>query len=87
MGSGQVLVAAGRERESMKRHAEGMLWVVSFVSLIVTAMTTTKAYLPDIAIVWVVSSVIVIPLHFYKAWRRWLGVANKRECPPRFDTR
>jgi hypothetical protein len=56
-----------------------MLWVVSFVSLIVAAMTTPKAYLPVIAIVWIVSSVVVILLHFYKAWRRWLGVANKQE--------
>ena len=29
----------------MKRHGEGMLWAVSLLSLIVAAMTTTKAYL------------------------------------------
>jgi hypothetical protein len=37
----------------MKRHSEGMLWAVSLLSLIVAAMTSTKAYLPVIAIVWV----------------------------------
>ena len=63
----------------MKRHSEGMLWAVSFLSLIVAAMTTTRAYLLVVAIVWVVSSVIVIPLHFYKAWRRWADVPNKRQ--------
>ncbi len=63
----------------MKRHSEGMLWAVSLLSLIVAAMTSTKAYLPVIAIVWVVSSVIVTPLHFYKAWRRWADVPNSRQ--------
>jgi cation transport ATPase len=65
--------------DEMKRHREGVLWAVSLLSLIAAAMTTTKAYLLVIAIVWVVSSVIVIPLHFYKAWRRWREVPNKRE--------
>ncbi|MFZ1133152.1 MAG: hypothetical protein WBV31_02400 [Terriglobales bacterium] len=63
----------------MKHHVEGMLWAVSLLSLIVAAMTTTKAYLLVVAVVWVVSSVTVIPLHFCKAWRRWREVPNKRE--------
>jgi cation transport ATPase len=63
----------------MKHHAEEMLWVIWFLSLMVAAMTTTKAYLSVIAIVWVVSSAAVIPLHFYKAWRRWREVPNTRE--------
>jgi uncharacterized membrane-anchored protein len=63
----------------MKHHVEGMLWAVSLLSLIVAAMTTTKAYLLIVAIVWVVSSVTVIPLHFRKAWRRWREAPNKRE--------
>ena len=63
----------------MKRHVEGMLWVVSFLSLIVAAMTTDKSYLMALAVLWVVSSMIVIPLHFYKARRRLSQVVNKRQ--------
>jgi hypothetical protein len=63
----------------MKRHCEGILWAVSLLSLIVAAMTTTKAYLLIVAVVWIASSVIVIPLHFYRAWRRWAGVTNPRQ--------
>ncbi len=62
----------------MRRHVEGMLWVVSFLSLIVAAMTTNRAFLVVIAIVWVLSTVIVIPLHFVRAWRRWPKASNKR---------
>jgi len=62
----------------MKHHVESMLWVVSFVSLIVAAMTTTRTYLALLACIWVLSSVVVIPLHFYKAWRRWPNAPNKR---------
>jgi hypothetical protein len=56
-----------------------MLWVVSFLSLIAAAMTTGKSYLVVLAVTWIVSSTIVIPLHFYKAWRRLSQVANKRQ--------
>jgi predicted alpha/beta hydrolase len=63
----------------MKRHAEAILWAVSFLSLIVAAMTATRAYLFPITLVWIVSTVIVIPLHFYRAWRRWRDVPNKRQ--------
>ena len=62
----------------MTRHVEGMLWVVSFLSLMVAAMTTGKSYLMVLAATWMVSSMIVIPLHFYKAWHRLSQVANKR---------
>jgi hypothetical protein len=63
----------------MKQQVEGMLWVVSFLSLIVAAMTTGKSYLMVLAVIWIVSSMLVIPLHFYKAWRRLSQVANKRQ--------
>jgi hypothetical protein len=62
----------------MKRHIEGMLWAVSFLSLTVAAMMTGKSYLMVLAVIWIVSSMIVIPLHFYKAWRRWREVPNRR---------
>jgi hypothetical protein len=63
----------------MKRHVEGMLWVVSFLSLIVAAMTTDKSYLMALVVLWIASSMIVIPLRFYKAWRRLSQAANKRQ--------
>jgi hypothetical protein len=63
----------------MKRHVERILWVVSFLSLIVAAMTTSRPLLIVLAVLWIVSSTIVIPLHFYKAWRRLSKVANKRQ--------
>jgi hypothetical protein len=79
MGGERVLVSAGGREDSMKRHVEGMLWVVSFLALIVAAITSTRTHLLVVAVVWVASSVIVIPLHFYKAWRRWADVPNKRQ--------
>jgi hypothetical protein len=63
----------------MKRHVEGMLWVVSFLSLVAAAMMTGTSYLMVLAVIWIVSLTIVIPLHFYKAWRRLSQVANKRQ--------
>jgi hypothetical protein len=63
----------------MKRHIEGILWAVSFLSLIVAAMTTQRVFLLIVAFVWVLSTVIAIPLHFVRAWRRWPEVPNKRQ--------
>ena len=67
------------EVHKMKRHIEGILWAVSFLALIVASMTTNRAYLVVIAIVWLLSTVIVIPLHFVRAWRRWPKIPNKRQ--------
>ncbi len=63
----------------MKRHIEGILWAVSFLSLIVAAMITNRWFLFIVAVVWLLSTFIVIPLHFYRAWRRWPEVTNKRQ--------
>jgi hypothetical protein len=68
-----------RSSDYMKRHVEAILWTVSFLSLIVAAMATTRTYLFAIAVVWMVSTAVVIPLHFYRAWRRWREVPNRRE--------
>jgi len=70
---------ARSQENNMKRHVEAMLWVVSFLSLIVAAMTSNRAFLVVIAIVWVLCTVIVIPLHFARAWRRWPKASNKRQ--------
>ncbi|MGA7647951.1 MAG: hypothetical protein WBW01_15695 [Terriglobales bacterium] len=62
----------------MKRHIEGILWAVSFLSLIVAAMTAQRVLLRIVALVWVLSTVIAIRLHFVRAWRRWPKVPNRR---------
>lgn len=87
MGSGCVLgtlCRVGRAflpalAHKMKRHIEGILWAVSFLSLIVASTTTQRVFLFIVAIVWVLSTVIVIPLHFVRAWRRWPEAANQRQ--------
>jgi len=61
----------------MKRHVEGLLWLASFGCLVAAALTSLKAYLPFIAVVWAVTMVIVIPLHFIRAWRKLGAVPNK----------
>jgi hypothetical protein len=63
----------------MKRHAEGILWVASLLSLMAASKTTSKSYLSVLAALWIVSLVTVIPLHFYQAWRRLSEVVNKRQ--------
>jgi hypothetical protein len=63
----------------LKRHLEGTLWLASFGSLILAAQTwAVGAYLAVMAGIFVVSTVVVIPLHFYRAWRRLRNVPNKR---------
>lgn len=52
---------------------------VSLLSLVVAGMMTSKTSVTIVACVWLVSSVIVVPLHFYRAWRRWRDVPNRRQ--------
>ncbi len=63
----------------MKRYAEGLLWAISILSLLAAAQVNARPYLLAIAIVWIASTATVIPLHFYRAWRRWREVPNRRE--------
>jgi hypothetical protein len=59
------------------RYAEPLLWAISILSLLAAAQVNTRSYLLVIAIVWVASTIVVIPLHFYRAWRRWPEVPNQ----------
>ena len=61
----------------VKNHLEGILWVTTFSSLLLAAQTSTKTYLMVIAGVFMISTVVV-PLHFYRAWRRLRTVPNQR---------
>lgn len=63
----------------MKRHIEGALWALSFGTLFAAAFASSRLFLLTLAIVWVASSVIAIPLHFYRVWKRWAVVSNKAE--------
>ncbi len=63
----------------MRRHAEGLLWAISILSLIAAAQVNWRPYLLAIAMVWIASTVTVIQLHFYGAWRRWSEVPNRRQ--------
>ncbi len=63
----------------VKKHLEGALWLISFGGLILAAQTwAVGAYLAAIAGIFAASTVVVIPLHFYRAWRRLRTVPNKR---------
>jgi len=61
----------------VKKHLEGILWLTTSGSLLLAAQTSTRAYLMVIAGVFVISTAIVLPLHFYGAWRRLRTVSNK----------
>jgi hypothetical protein len=64
----------------MRRHMEGILWLTMLVSLYFAALTPAKSHLLVlIAIVWVGATVVVVPLHFFRAWRRLGSVPNRRE--------
>jgi general secretion pathway protein G len=63
----------------MKKHAEGLLWFASLGCLYAAALTSSKVYLPFIAVVWAVTMVAVVPLHFIRAWRKLGAVPNKTQ--------
>lgn len=63
----------------MWRHIEGTLWLVSLISLALAAQTFAVPYLKLIAVVWAVATITVVPLHFWRAWRRLSAVPNKHE--------
>lgn len=63
----------------MRRHVEGMLWITVPVSLILAAGTSAKILLIVLGIVALGATAVVIPLHFFRAWRRLGSVPNRRE--------
>lgn len=62
----------------MKRHIEGVLWALCIGTLFIAGLTSSSLMLIVLAIVWVASTVVVIPLHFYRAWHKWQHVSNRR---------
>jgi len=63
----------------LKRNVEGVLWALSIGSLFLAALTSSRPLLLALALVWFASGVTVIPLHFYRAWRKWPKVPNRRQ--------
>ena len=60
----------------MKQRIEGILWALSIGTLFVAGLGRSRPLLLILAIAWIVSTAAVIPLHFYRAWRRWAHVSN-----------
>jgi hypothetical protein len=60
------------------KHLEGILWLTTFSSLLLAAQISDRAYLMVIAGIFVASTVIVVPLHFFRASGRLRSVPNKR---------
>jgi len=64
----------------MPRQIEGILWLTSVISLLVAALAPARSYLLVlVAVVWVGATAVVIPLHFFRAWRRLGSVSNRGE--------
>jgi hypothetical protein len=63
----------------MRNHTEGILWTAVLGLPLLVTQISAKEILLLFAVVWVAAIMMVIPLHFYKAWRRYNSVPNKRE--------
>jgi len=63
----------------MKRHIEGVLWALSIGTPFVAAFVSSRPFLLILAIAWACFIVIVVRLHFYRAWKRWALVSNRCE--------
>lgn len=61
----------------MKRHAEGLLWLAWFGFLFADVLSSESPYQPLLAIVWAATTLIAVPLHFLKAWRKLRAAPNK----------
>ena len=63
----------------MWERVEGMLWALAFGCPLLAAQLSARALLMVVAVVWFAAIALVIPLHFYTAWRRLISVPNQRE--------
>lgn len=69
----------------LKRHIEGVLWTAAIVLPFFAALVPSgfavgshSVWLTLLAVLWLMCLVVVIPLHFYRAWRQWPSVPNRR---------
>jgi hypothetical protein len=63
----------------MRKHTEGILWTVVFGLPLLVTQISARELLLLVAVVWVAAIAVVIPLHFYKAWRSFESVPNRRQ--------
>lgn len=63
----------------MRNHTEGILWTAVLGLPLLVTQISAREILLLFAAVWVAAIMVVIPLHFYKAWRRYNSLPNKRE--------
>ncbi len=63
----------------MRNHTEGILWTAVLGLPLLVTQISAREILLLLAVVWVAAVTVVIPLHFYKAWRRYNSLPNKRQ--------
>lgn len=64
---------------SLRRHVEGVLWLTVLTSFVLSAMTSAKVPLIVLGILGIGAAMVVVPLYFWRAWRRSAAVANRGE--------
>jgi hypothetical protein len=62
----------------MNKNTDCLLWMVALFRL-AAYIPARSRWLVPIAIAFFASTVVVIPLHFWRAWRRSAAVPNQRE--------
>ena len=73
----------------MRRHIEGVLWLVCLTSFLLAAVAPPhSSLLVVLGLASGVAIVVVGPLHFFRAWKKLKTVPNKREyaCWVGFET-
>ena len=63
----------------MKRHIEVILWAFALLLPLLANFGSSRLYLGLIAVVWLAATSTVVPLHFYRAWKKWESVPNRKE--------
>ena len=63
---------------STRLSIESLLWLGCILSFFFAAILLRPIAL-TFALIWLVVAATVIPLHFYKAWRKLATVPNRRE--------
>jgi hypothetical protein len=61
----------------LKRHIEGVLWAALFGSLMTAAFVSGRTALVVLGFICVASIAIVLPLHFYRAWKKLGQIKNQ----------
>jgi len=63
----------------MRRHVEGILWLAALLSFMLAGITSTKTSVILLGVLGLGATVVVVPLHFFRAWSGLGSAPNKRE--------